>query len=368
MIVFEDNNQAENAKILVVGVGGAGCNAVDRMIEDGLKGVEFLAVNTDMQALNASKADNKLQIGKKLTKGLGAGGNPQVGVDSAQESLEEIVKEVERADLVFVTAGMGGGTGTGAAPVVAQTAMERGILTVGVVSKPFSFEGMRRSDNALKGIENLKQSVDSIVVVPNDKLLDVAGDDMTLIDAFDFADSVLKQGVKGITDLISHRGMVNLDFADVETILRDRGVAHMGIGRAEGDNAAEEAVLEAINSPLLETSVDGARSLLVNITGGAAFTMKQFADVSNTIYKMVDEEANIVLGNAIDMDLENAVEVTIIATGFERGPQSKLEPILSRPAPERKIEAEESERPMEAAVEERENNPFEIPDFLKKNM
>lgn len=363
MIGFEENSQEQKAKILVIGVGGGGCNAVDRMIEEGLSGVEFLAINTDAQALKASKADSKLQIGEKLTNGLGAGGNPQVGVKSAEESIDSIVAEIERADMVFVTAGMGGGTGTGAAPVIATAATEMGILTVGVVSSPFEFEGLRRKENANIGINNLKKSVDSIVIVPNDKLLEVAGEDMSLLDAFSFADSVLKQGVRGITDLVSKRGLVNLDFADVEAVLRVKGVAHMGIGRGEGENAAEEATRNAIKSPLLETSVEGAKSLLVNITGGYDITMQQVTQANNMIYELVDENANIVSGTAIDSDMQDAVEVTVIATGF--GSQDKVAP-LKPMFPNNDRDSSDTAKEANEDGRDDDDSAFTVPDFLKK--
>ena len=267
---YEENNYMMDgtATIKVIGVGGAGNNAINRMIESGIKNVEFIAVNTDRQALQLSKASSRIQIGEKLTRGLGAGANPDIGMQAAEESKAEIAEVLRGADMVFVTAGMGGGTGTGAAPIVAAAAKELGILTIGVVTKPFTFEGKKRLNQAEKGIANLKERVDTLVVIPNDKLLQIIDRRTSIVEAFKMADDVLRQGVQGISDLISVPGLINLDFADVKTVMLNTGMAHMGIGRASGENRAEDAAKQAIQSPLLETSIEGARGVIINITGG----------------------------------------------------------------------------------------------------
>jgi len=319
MLQFEVNDES-NAKIIVIGVGGGGCNAVNRMIDADLKGVEFLAVNTDKQALNGCKSENKLQIGDKLTKGLGAGGNPEVGQRSAEENMEDISAKIENAEMVFVTAGMGGGTGTGAAPIIAKIAKDKGILTVAVVTKPFAFEGRKRKEHADLGIKFLKDYVDSIVVVPNDKLLQIADANTTLIEAFNMADEVLRQGVQGITDLIGDDGLINLDFADVETVMRDRGIAHMGIGHGVGENKVMDAVTEAIESPLLETTVAGAKAILLNVTGGYDIGMMDVNEAANQIESVADKDAIIIFGAAIKEEMKDEMSVTVLATGFENAP------------------------------------------------
>ena len=305
------------AQIKVVGVGGGGNNAVDRMIEHGLFGVEFITVNTDHQALARSAATTKIQIGEKITRGLGAGANPEIGTKSAEESHEEIAQAIKGADMIFITAGMGGGTGTGAAPVIASIAKELSILTVGVVTKPFGFEGRRRMMNAEKGIEALKKTVDTLVIIPNDKLLEIIDKKTTMIDAFKKADDVLQQGVQGISDLISNPGIINLDFADVRTIMSDKGIAHMGIGRASGENKTEEAALMAISSPLLDTTIDGARGVLINIAGGSSLGLLEANEAANLIGNSVDIEAEIIFGTSINEDLGDEVIITVIATDFE---------------------------------------------------
>jgi len=319
MLQFETNEES-NARIIVIGVGGGGCNAVNRMIDSELKGVNYLAVNTDKQALDTCKAENKLQIGEKLTKGLGAGGNPEIGQKSAEESMEDISRHVAGSEMVFVTAGMGGGTGTGAAPIVAKTAKDMGILTVGVVTKPFSFEGRKRTEHAELGIKFLKKYVDSIVIVPNDKLLEVSEENTTFLEAFSKADEVLKQGVQGITDLIGEGGLINLDFADVETVMRDRGVAHMGIGYGKGEEKVKEAVRSAIESPLLETTVAGAKAILLNITGGYDIGMLDVNEAANQIQSVADSDAIIIFGAAVRESMQDEMSVTVIATGFENKP------------------------------------------------
>ena len=304
------------ANIKVIGVGGGGNNAVNRMVESELKGVQFLSVNTESQVLELSKADVTIQIGEKVTKGLGAGANPQIGEAAAQESREDIIKALEGADMVFVTAGMGGGTGTGAAPVVAECAKEVGALTVGVVTKPFAFEGKRRRAAAEKGIEFLTQKVDTIIVIPNDKLLQVVDKKCSLSDAFGKADDVLRQGIKGISDLIQIPGLINLDFADVKTIMTEQGEALMGIGLATGENRAADAAKMDINSPLLETSIDGAKGILLNISGSANLSLFEINEAAEIISDAADPDANIIFGSVIDESLGDSVQVTVVATGF----------------------------------------------------
>lgn len=308
------------AAIKVIGVGGGGNNAVNRMIAAGLNGVEFISVNTDAQALMHSQAPYRIQIGEKLTKGLGAGANPEIGEKAAQESREEIVKALRGADMVFVTAGMGGGTGTGAAPVVAECAKEVGALTVGVVTKPFSFEGRRRQGQAELGTAKLKEKVDTLITIPNDRLLQVADKRTSMMDAFRIADDVLRQGVQGISDLIAVPGLINLDFADVKTIMTDTGSALMGIGYGSGDNRAVSAAEAAIKSPLLETSIEGARGVLLNITGGPSLGLLEVNEAAAIISDAVDPEANIIFGAVIDEGFQDEVRVTVIATGFDGKP------------------------------------------------
>jgi cell division protein FtsZ len=304
------------AKIKVVGVGGGGNNAVNRMIVAGLQGVDFISVNCDAQALLLSKAQNRIQIGEKLTKGLGAGANPEIGQKAAEESREIIIEQLRGADMVFVTAGMGGGTGTGAAPIVAECAREAGALTVGVVTKPFSFEGKRRMNQAEEGIVTLKERVDTLITIPNDRLLQVIDRRTSMIDAFRIADDVLRQGVQGISDLISVPGLINADFADVKTIMSNAGSALMGIGTATGDNGAVAAAEAAIKSPLLEASIEGARGVLFNITGGKDLSLFDVTEASNIITEAVDPDANIIFGAVIDEKLDDEIRVTVIATGF----------------------------------------------------
>ena len=305
------------ATIKVIGVGGAGNNAVNRMVEAGIKGVEFIAVNTDRQQLQQSKAATKIQIGEKITRGLGAGANPDIGAQAAEESKSEIGEALRGADMVFVTAGMGGGTGTGAAAVVAGTAKELGILTIAVVTKPFTFEGKKRLAQAERGVESLKGKVDSLVVIPNDKLLQIIDRKTSIVEAFKMADDVLRQGVQGISDLIAIEGLVNLDFADVKTIMLNTGMAHMGIGRASGENRAEDAAKQAIQSPLLETSIEGARGVIINITGGSDLGLQEINTAAELVQRSVDPEANIIWGSVIDESLGDEIVITVIATGFE---------------------------------------------------
>ncbi|CAG5083744.1 Cell division protein ftsZ [Thermobacillus xylanilyticus] len=305
------------ASIKVIGVGGGGSNAVNRMIETGVRGVEFITVNTDAQALQHAKSEQKLQIGEKLTRGLGAGANPEVGKKAAEESREMVAERLKGADMVFVTAGMGGGTGTGAAPVIAEIAKECGALTVGVVTRPFTFEGRKRSMQAEMGIEELKQKVDTLIVIPNDRLLEIVDKKTPMLEAFREADNVLRQAVQGISDLIAVPGLINLDFADVKTIMTERGSALMGIGVASGENRAAEAARKAIMSPLLETSIDGARGIIMNITGGSNLSLYEVNEAAEIVIAASDPEVNMIFGASIDEDMKDDIKVTVIATGFE---------------------------------------------------
>ncbi|SDC74359.1 cell division protein FtsZ [Paenibacillus sp. UNCCL117] len=305
------------AKIKVIGCGGGGSNAVNRMIENGVKGVEFITVNTDAQALHLAKSETKLQIGDKLTRGLGAGANPEVGKKAAEESRELIFNALKGSDMVFVTAGMGGGTGTGAAPVIAEIAKECGALTVGVVTRPFTFEGRKRALQADQGIAALKEKVDTLIVIPNDRLLEIVDKKTPMLEAFRTADNVLRQGVQGISDLIAVPGLINLDFADVKTIMTERGSALMGIGVGTGENRAADAAKQAIMSPLLETSIDGARGVLMNITGGANLSLYEVNEAADIVASASDLEVNMIFGAVIDERLKDEIMVTVIATGFE---------------------------------------------------
>ena len=340
--MFDIGTEIEQfANIKVVGVGGGGNNAVNRMIEEGLDGVEFVAVNTDAQALMASNAGVTIRIGEKITRGLGAGSNPEIGYEAAEENKEEIAQAIDGADMVFITAGMGGGTGTGAAPVVAEAAKKQGALTVGVVTKPLTVEGKKRMNNAINGIEELKNKVDTLIVIPNDRLLEVAEAKTSLMDAFKIADNVLRQGVQGISDLITITGIINLDFADVKTIMTDAGSALMGIGKAEGDNRATEAAKLAIASPLLEASIDGARGVLLNITGGMDLGIHEANEAARVIQEVADPDANIILGAVIDEELESEVKVTVIATCFDSGsPKKEVKNKTEEEMPEEDFEME----------------------------
>ncbi|NBG88525.1 cell division protein FtsZ [Isachenkonia alkalipeptolytica] len=346
-----DVDMDQFAQIKVVGVGGGGNNAVNRMVESGLKGVEFIAINTDKQALYSSKAEHKLQIGEKLTKGLGAGANPEIGKKAAGESKEDIYRRLEGADMVFVTAGMGGGTGTGAAPIVSEIAKEMGILTVGVVTKPFTFEGKKRMSHAQIGIDDLRDKVDTLVTIPNDRLLQVIEKKTTMLDAFKIADDVLKQGVQGISDLIAVPGLVNLDFADVKTIMLEQGLAHMGIGSAVGENRASEAAKQAIQSPLLETSIKGAKGVLLNITGGAGLGLFEVNEAAELVTEAADENANIIFGAVINEDLEDELRITVIATGFDNEP----------------LNEEEVQKKDQTIESKKKGDSLDIPVFLRRN-
>jgi len=352
MLDFElDLDQYANIK--VIGVGGGGNNAVNRMINAGLKGVEFISVNTDSQALQMALANNKIQIGSKLTKGLGAGANPDIGQKAAEESREDIEQILRGADMVFVTAGMGGGTGTGAAPVVAEIAKQLGALTVGVVTKPFTFEGKRRAQQAETGITTLKEKVDTLITIPNDRLLQVVEKNTSIMEAFRIADDILRQGVQGISDLIAVPGLINLDFADVKTIMKEAGSALMGIGRASGENRATEAAKQAICSPLLETSIEGARGVLLNITGGNSLGLFEVNEAADIIFQSADAEANIIFGAVIDERMEDDITVTVIATGFDQR-------ILSRAQKPRKTDSGVEIKPVSS------NDELDIPAFLRR--
>ena len=313
------------AKIKVVGVGGGGGNAVNRMIKSGLTGVEFWLMNTDLQILNTSICKNKIQLGPKLTNGLGAGGEPQVGEKAAEEAQQEITQALEGADMVFVTAGMGGGTGTGAAPIVAKIAKDLGILTIGVVTKPFSFEGKRRQNQAQQGLEKLRESVDALIVIPNDKLLDVVDRRVSLQESFIVVDEVLLRGVQGISDIITIPGLINVDFADVKSVMQASGSALMGIGRGTGEGRAVEAAKIAINSQLLETSINGASGVIVNITGGPDMTLHEVTDATNIINDAVLDDARVIIGAVVDDNIQGEIQITVIATGFELRSQMPIE-------------------------------------------
>ncbi|WP_436853632.1 cell division protein FtsZ [Staphylococcus caeli] len=311
------------ATLKVIGVGGGGNNAVNRMIDHGMNNVEFISINTDGQALNLSKAESKIQIGEKLTRGLGAGANPEIGKKAAEESREQIEDAIQGADMVFVTAGMGGGTGTGAAPVVAKIAKEMGALTVGVVTRPFGFEGRKRQTQAAAGVEAMKAAVDTLIVIPNDRLLDIVDKSTPMMEAFKEADNVLRQGVQGISDLIAVSGEVNLDFADVKTIMSNQGSALMGIGVSSGENRAVEAAKKAISSPLLETSIVGAQGVLMNITGGESLSLFEAQEAADIVQDAADEDVNMIFGTVINPELQDEIVVTVIATGFEDKPSSQ---------------------------------------------
>ncbi len=363
------------ATIKVIGVGGAGNNAVNRMIEAGIRNVEFIAVNTDRQTLNESKANSKIQIGEKLTRGLGAGANPDIGSQAAEESRAEIAEVLKGADMVFVTAGMGGGTGTGAAPIVASTAKEMGILTIGVVTKPFTFEGKKRLAQAERGVASLKGKVDTLVVIPNDKLLQVIDRKTSMIEAFRMADDVLRQGVQGISDLISVPGVINLDFADVRTIMLNQGMAHMGIGCASGENRAEDAAKQAIQSPLLETSIEGARGIIINITGGSDMGLHEANTAAELVQRSADPEANIIFGTVIDDSMGDEIQITVIATGFEKEEEkrqtttttsSQYENIVAD-AWRKRNSSNVSSVSSSSSSSNDSNGDLDIPTFLRKN-
>ncbi len=376
-IDFALDGSTNVTQIKVVGCGGGGNNAVNTMVQAGLNGVEFIAINTDKQALLKSEADVKIQIGEKLTKGLGAGADPEIGRKAAEESIEEIGQALRGADMVFITAGMGGGTGTGSAPVVAGLAKEMGILTVGVVTKPFGFEGKPRSEKAVKGIENLKANVDTLITIPNDKLFEIAQKNTLLTDAFGMANDILRQGVQSISDTITGDGLINLDFADVKQIMKNAGYAHMGIGSAKGDNRAEEAALAAISSPLLETTIDGAKGVLINISG-ANLGILEVRQANEIIQQHVDPSANIIFGTAIDETMGEELAITVIATGFD----SKSGIVFSKPEEpakptfgstknttlfdQLKAERDQMSGSSESEAKSDEDDGFNIPSFLRR--
>lgn len=350
MFNFEEPSE-KLADIKIIGVGGGGNNAVNRMIESGVRGVTFISVNTDKQALASSKADIKIQIGGKLTSGLGAGAKPEIGEKSAIENEKEIAQLIDGSDMVFVTAGMGGGTGTGAAPYIAKIAKDKGILTVAVVTKPFLFEGKKRMKNADMGLIKLKENIDTLVVIPNDKLLEISDKKTTMLEAFSMADDVLKQGIQGISDLIAIPATINLDFADVQTIMSNQGMAHMGIGQAEGENRALNAVKQAIQSPLLETSINGARGVILNITGGVNMGIHEINEAAKLIEEAADPEVNIIFGANIDESIGDSIKITVIATGFEN-----VQKIALKAEDNIVKKAEENETAFD----------FEIPSFLNQ--
>ena len=321
-------NEADNAaRILVIGVGGAGNNAVNRMIDESIAGVEFIGINTDKQALQLCKAPTAMQIGEKLTKGLGAGAKPEIGEKAAEESSEELAQAMKGADMVFVTCGMGGGTGTGAAPVVAKIAKDMGILTVGVVTKPFRFEAKTRMSNAIAGIERLKESVDTLIVIPNDRLLEIVDRRTTMPDALKKADEVLQQAVQGITDLINVPGLINLDFADVQTVMTDKGIAHIGIGKAKGDEKALDAVKQAVSSPLLETTIEGASHVIINISGD--ISLIEANEAASYVQEMAGDEANIIFGAMYDETAQDEASITVIATGLDMGNETPVGKVMT---------------------------------------
>ena len=356
------------AVIKVVGVGGGGTNAVNRMIEEGIRGVEFVAVNTDAQALAMSDADVKVHIGTDITKGLGAGANPEVGAQAAEDSRDEIKAALAGADMVFITAGEGGGTGTGAAPVVADIAKnDVGALTIAVVTKPFTFEGRKRTASALSGVENLSENVDTLIVIPNDRLLDLAEKKTTMLEAFRMADDVLCQGTQGITDLITVPGLITLDFADVCTIMRGSGTAMMGIGMASGDNRATDAAQEAISSRLLESSVDGATRVLLSIAGNKDLGITEISDAADLVASNVDPEANIIFGTTVDESLGDQVRITVIATGFaDASQQPSLLGDFRAPAAVETPAPAPAAAPARPAASTTGSKEFDIPDFLKR--
>lgn len=341
------------ARIKVLGIGGSGTNAVNRMTELGIRGVEFIAVNTDAQALHNNSADKKVHIGKGITKGLGSGMNPELGRQAAEESQEEIEEVLSNADMVFITCGLGGGTGTGAAPVVAELAKNRGILTIAVVTKPFTFEGSKRKETAESGYDNLKDKVDAIISIHNDRILQIIDKKTSLVDAFKTVDEVLRQGISGISDLITTHGIVNADFADVRSIMADAGTALMGIGHASGENRAEEAAKAAINSPLLEMTIDGAKGVLFNITGGSDLGMFEIDAAAKVITKNIDPDAKVKFGAVIDEDLGEDVRITVIATGFDESNRRATSPVMTAPV-------EEPRRPAVPAASEVEPPVVEV--------
>ncbi len=369
--MFDEIIPSNMAKIKVIGVGGGGSNAVNRMIASDITGIEFWTMNTDAQALSGANANRRLQLGQKLTRGLGAGGNPAIGQKAAEESREEIAAALEGADLVFITAGMGGGTGTGAAPIVAEVAKEMGALTVGVVTRPFTFEGRRRTNQADEGIAALQSRVDTLIGIPNDKLLVVISEQTPVQEAFRLADDVLRSGVQGISDIIMIPGLVNVDFADVRAIMADAGSAMMGTGQGSGKSRAREAALMAISSPLLESSIEGARGVVFNITGGTDLTLHEVNTAAETIYEAVDPNANIIFGAVLDERMQGEIHITVIATGFTGEGQSSSASVISKsmPASAPKRNPIATPPPSAAIPDNKKSNSnggLDIPDFLKE--
>ncbi len=357
------------ARIKVIGVGGGGSNAVNRMIASDIEGIEFWTMNTDAQALSHSDATRRIQLGQKLTRGLGAGGNPAIGQKAAEESREEIAHALEGADLVFITAGMGGGTGTGAARIVAEVAKEMGALTVGVVTRPFTFEGRRRTNQAEEGISGLQSQVDTLIIIPNDKLLQAINEQTPVQEAFRIADDVLRSGVQGISDIITIPGLINVDFADVRTVMADAGSALMGIGEGSGKSRAREAAIQAITSPLLESSIEGARGVVLNITGGADMTLIEVNTAAETIYEVVDPNANIIFGAVIDPQMQGEMRITVIATGFtgeiaepSSRPRAASVPARANPAPQSEPRKQTNEIPKPQPPQ---NAGADLPAFLQ---
>lgn len=373
-MVFDFNQAAaENAEIKVIGVGGGGMNAVNRMIDANLTGVEFIAANTDAQALTNSNAKIKIQLGDKLTKGLGAGANYEIGKKAAEEDRDHIAEVLEGADMVFITAGMGGGTGTGAAPIVAEVAREVGALTVAIVTKPFTFEGRKRANAAELGIKNLKDRVDAIIVIPNDKLLQISQENVTMLEAFGYADDILRQGVQGISDLITVPGLINTDFADVKTIMSLAGSALMGIGTASGENRAVTAAQMAISSPLLESSIEGAKGVLLNITAGPDLGIHEVHKACSIVQEVVDPDANIIYGHAVNEDMGDSLKITVIATGFGEEARSGVDPKRRIMEELRTVSRPVIETPVSHAQQVVNGNPSynnvddrEVPAFLRK--
>jgi len=375
-MVFDFNQAAaENAEIKVIGVGGGGSNAVNRMIEANLTGVEFIAANTDQQALTNSNAKIKIQLGDKLTKGLGAGANYEVGKKAAEEDRDQISEVLEGADMVFITAGMGGGTGTGAAPIVAEVAREVGALTVAVVTKPFSFEGRKRANAAELGIKNLKERVDAIIVIPNDKLMQISNENVTMLEAYGFADDILRQGVQGISDLITVPGQINTDFADVKTIMSLAGSALMGIGIASGENRAVTAAQMAISSPLLESSIEGAKGVLLNITAGPDLGIHEVHKACSIVQEVVDQDANIIFGHAVNEDMGDTLKITVIATGFGEEVRSNIDPkrrmmeelrTVNRPQPIEILQPMPTQQVVNGMPSYNNSDEKEIPAFLRR--
>ncbi|WP_020008727.1 cell division protein FtsZ [Salinicoccus albus] len=371
MLEFEQGFN-HNASLKVIGVGGGGNNAVNRMIDDGMQNVEFIAINTDGQALNLSKAESKIQVGEKLTRGLGAGANPDIGKKAAEESREQIEDAIQGADMVFVTAGMGGGTGTGAAPIVAKIAKEMGALTVGVVTRPFSFEGRKRQTQSSAGVDAMKAAVDTLIVIPNDRLLDIVDKSTPMMEAFKEADNVLRQGVQGISDLIAVSGEVNLDFADVKTIMTNQGSALMGIGVSSGENRAVEAAKKSISSPLLETSIVGAQGVLMNITGGESLSLFEAQEAADIVQDAADEDVNMIFGTVINPELEDEIVITVIATGFNektinRTPEREERRESVSPTSPLRHEDPPSQREADTdtSISSDSDEDYEVPTFLR---